>query len=62
MQVMGLLHLPDEIQQYVGGLPLGEQRHYSGRRLGEIVAIRDETTLGEACEDLMKRLSRRARP
>ena len=41
-QVMSLLHLPDEIQEYVLSLPPREQQLYSGRRLREIVALPDE--------------------
>ena len=32
-QVMSLLRIPDEIQEYVMALPPREQRRYSGRRL-----------------------------
>ena len=38
-QVMKLLHLPEEIQEYVMTLPPREQRLYSGRRLREIAVL-----------------------
>jgi len=38
-QVMKLLDLPDEIQDYVVSLPHREQRLYSGRRLQEIAVL-----------------------
>ena len=34
-QVMSLLQLPDEIQEYVITLPARERRHYSGRAVAE---------------------------
>ncbi len=43
-QVMSLLHLPEEIQEYVLALPPREQRLCSGRRLPEIVALVSDAT------------------
>ena len=59
-QVMSLLHLPDEIQEYVMALPPGEQRLYSGRRLQGVAGIRDEAAQTDAFEDLAKDVSRTA--
>ncbi len=60
-QVMNLLHLPDEIQEYVIALPPREQRLYCGRRLREILDIGNEEAQGEAFEELVTRLSETAR-
>ncbi len=54
---MSLLQLPDEIQGYVMALPPRQQRLYSGRRLREVVAIRDGEAQGKALEELVKKLS-----
>jgi len=56
-QVMSLLQLPDEIQQYVMVLPPWEQRVYSGRRLRNILGIERDEAQWEAFEDLVKKLS-----
>jgi len=53
---MSLLHVPDEIQEYVLALPPGEQRRYSGRRLREVAGICHEATQFTAFEDLVKKL------
>ena len=51
-QVMSLLHLPDEIQEYVMALPPREQRLYSGRRPREIVALASGQAQLKAFEEL----------
>lgn len=53
-QVMNLLDLPDEIQEYVMALPPREQRHYSGRRLGEIVGLPNEVAQLAALDELRR--------
>jgi len=53
-QVMSLLHLPDEIQEYVIALPPWEQRLYLGRRLGEIVGLPNEVAQLAALDDLRR--------
>ena len=55
-QVMKLLQLPDEIQEYVIAIPAREQRLCPRRRLRKVVAIRDAEAQAKAFEDLMKRL------
>ena len=59
-QVMKLLHLPGEIQEYVMALPPEEQRRYSGRRLQEVASIRDGAARAEAFEDVVKKVSETA--
>jgi len=56
-QVMSLLQLPEEIQQYVMALPPWEQRLYSGRWLRNILGIERDEAQWEAFEDLVKKLS-----
>ena len=60
-QVINLLHLPDEIQEYVIALPPREQRLYSGRRLREIVGIDNEAAQCKAFEDLVNQHLRSVR-
>jgi len=55
-QVMSLLQLPRETQQYVMALPPREQRLYSGRRLGQIVALANEQAQVDAFENLQRGL------
>ncbi len=59
-QVMSLLHLPDEIQEYVMALPPREQHLHSGRRLQGVAGIRDEAARAKAFEDLGKKVSETA--
>ena len=59
-QVMSLLQLPDDIQEYVMALPTEMQRSYSGRRLQGVAGIRDEAAQGKAFEDLVKKVSETA--
>ncbi len=59
-QVMKLLQLPDEIQEYVIALPSREQRLYSGRRLQGVAGIRDGAARTKAFEDLVKKVSETA--
>ena len=54
---MSLLHLTDEIQEYVMALPSREQRLYSGRRLRNILSIEGDEAQWEALEDLGKKVS-----
>ena len=49
---MSLLHLPDEIQEYVIALPPWEQRLYSGRRLREIAVLSSQRTQLAAVAEL----------
>ena len=56
-QVMSLLRLPDEIQEYVMGLPPREQDRYSGRRLQGVAGIRGEAARARAFADLAKKAS-----
>lgn len=53
-QVMSLLHLPDEIQEYVTAIPPQQQRLYSGRRLQEIVALPNEVAQLTALDELRR--------
>ena len=55
MRVMGLLHLPDEIQGYVMALPSKEQRHYSGRQLRDMVALPNAAAQLRGSEELRDR-------
>ena len=54
-QIMKLLQLPDEIQEYVIALPSREQRLYSGRRLREIAALPNELAQLRGFEELRDR-------
>jgi len=56
-QVMSVLRLPDEIQQYIMALSPRYQRRYSGRELQGVAGIRDRAARAKAFEDLVKRLS-----
>ena len=56
-QIMSLLQLPDEIQEYVMVLAPWEQCIYSGRRLRVIAGICHEAAQSTAFEDLVKKLS-----
>ena len=54
---MSLLHLPDEIQEYVLSIPPREQRLYSGPWLGEIVALANEQAQVDGFEELQNEMS-----
>lgn len=61
-QVMKLLKLPEDIQEYVMALPPREQRLYSGRRLREIVGIRAKKRQLAAFDSLVSKASATADP
>ena len=54
---MKLLTLPEEIQEYVMGLPNRERRKFPGRRLRNMLGIEGDEAWREAFEDLMKKVS-----
>lgn len=53
-QVMSLLELPQDIQEYVLSSPLHQRRSVSGRRLREIVKLADEKAQIEALQELQQ--------
>jgi len=53
-QVMSLLRLPDEIQQYVVRVPPWEQRRYSRRRLRGIAVLPSQPTQLAALVELRR--------
>ena len=53
-QIMSLLHLPDEIQEYVMALPVEEQRLYSGRRLRKTMELAHESAQLAARDELRR--------
>ena len=57
-QIMRLLTLPKKIQSRVVALPTEQQRRYSGRRLRELLPVRDEQAQVEAFEHLVRRGSK----
>ncbi len=56
-QVMELLRLPPEIQDYVMALTPRQKRLYSGRRLRDIVALPAESAQFKGFEELRSRVS-----
>lgn len=56
-QVMKLLKLPSQVQEYVMSLPPQEQRLYSGRYLQGVAGIRGRAARAKAFEDLVKEVS-----
>ena len=61
-QVMSLLRLPDEIQQYIMALSPREQRLHSGQRLREIVALPNEVAQLAAVYELHRTAQERQCP
>ncbi len=53
-QVMNLLDLPSQVQEYVISLPPREQRLYSGRRLAEIIVLPNEAAQLAALDGLRR--------
>ena len=53
-QVMSLLDLPDEVQQYITALPAWEQRRYSRRQLRKIMELAYESAQLAALDELRR--------
>jgi len=53
-QVMNLLKLPENAQEYLMALPCSERRRFSGRRLCGIVGLESEEAQTESFEELRK--------